>query len=148
MLYIHAKRPENAIKGIDHYFNTYKTKDWFNRQDVKDVILELDNTVAVKDEYLESPIFGGMSPDRLSTTCKGAILLLVTDYPVYATKMGDNAIDFIYRLSQKKDVHIWLHHYMKFPIKMEAIMYDSGLKVHSRREYLIEYDRLRKLGYE
>ena len=58
MLYIHAKRPENAIKGIDHYFNTYKTKDWFNRQDVKDVILELDNTVAVKDEYLESPILG------------------------------------------------------------------------------------------
>mgnify|MGYP000881760675 CR=1 FL=1 len=143
MLYIHIKKPENAIQEIDYYFDNHKTKDWFNRQDVKDVILRLDNTVAVKDEYLESPIFGGMSPERLSTTCKAVILMLVTDRPIYATKCGDNAAELIVEISKKKDLHIWLHHPMRLPDKFDAIIVDSDLEVHTGLDYALEYGRLR-----
>ena len=56
---------DGCIKDPNSYFNLHKKKDWFNRQDIKEVIKEIDNTIAVKDEYLESPIFGGMAPERL-----------------------------------------------------------------------------------
>ena len=47
---------KDCIKDPNSYFNLHKKKEWFNRPDVKEVIKELDNTIAVKDEYLESPI--------------------------------------------------------------------------------------------
>lgn len=47
---------KDCIKEPGKHFNVNKEKDWFNRQDIKDVIYEIDKTVAVKDEYLESPV--------------------------------------------------------------------------------------------
>ena len=92
MLYIHVdeENTKNYIDGVDYFFNTTKQKDWFNDVTVKKIIKDIDNTIAVKDEYLESPIYGGMSPDRLSTGCKALILMLKTDEIIYATRCGDN----------------------------------------------------------
>ena len=75
MLYIYAGNgfKEDCIKNVNGYFNLNKKKEWFNREDVKRIIKGIDNTIAVKDEYLESPIFGGMSPERLSCGCKAVI---------------------------------------------------------------------------
>lgn len=131
MLYIQCKGeiPKDCIINVNSYFNRSKKKDWFNRQDVKDVILGIDNSIAVKDEYIESPVFGGMAPERLSGGCKAVILMLVTDKPIYATKCGDNCIPYIVDIANKKDVHITLHHCMDFPMDLKAIMTDTGEEV-------------------
>ena len=50
---------EDCIKDPGLYFNYHKDRSWFNRDDVRQVIKEIDDTIAVKDEYLESPVFGG-----------------------------------------------------------------------------------------
>lgn len=41
MLNIHVCKdfPEGCLTVIDDYFNRRKKKEWFNRQDVKDIIL-------------------------------------------------------------------------------------------------------------
>lgn len=131
MLYIQCKGeiPKDCIINVNSYFNRNKTRDWFNRQDVKDVIKGIDNSIAVKDEYIESPIFGGMAPERLSGGCKAVILMIVTDKHIYGTKCGDNCIPYILEIAKTKDVHITLHHCMNFPMDMEAIMEDTGEKV-------------------
>ena len=110
MLHIYVKEPKSLIKSVDSWFNRNKTKDWFNRQDVKDVILKIDNTRAVKDEYLESPVFGAISPDKLSTGCKALILMIIQDRPVYATKCGDNCVESIVQIGKGKELYICLHH--------------------------------------
>ena len=56
---------DDCIKAPGLYFNRVKKKEWFNRSDIKQIIKEIDNTIAVKDEYLESPVYGGMSPEIL-----------------------------------------------------------------------------------
>lgn len=134
---------KDCIKDPNSYFNLHKKKDWFNRPDVKEIIKELDNTIAVKDEYLESLIFGGMSPERLSSSCKTVILMYINPLcNVYASRCGDNCAPAIVRLAEKTDVIITLHHMMVFPKKFEAVMLDTGVVVHSRREFYLEYGRI------
>lgn len=135
---------DGCIKDPNSYFNLHKKKDWFNRQDIKEVIKEIDNTIAVKDEYLESPIFGGMAPERLSSGCKAVILLYVNPLcNVYASRCGDNCVPSIVKLAEKTDVIITLHHMMVFPEKFEAVMLDTETAVHSRREFYLEYGRIK-----
>ncbi len=143
MLHIYVNEPAGLIKSVDSWFNRNKKKEWFNRQDVKNVIMKIDNTKAVKDEYLESPVFGAISPDRLSTGCKALILMIIQNRPVYATKCGDNCIDSIIEIANSKELYICLHHPMKFPMKFEAVMEDTDTKVKSRKEFLDEYYKVR-----
>lgn len=145
MLYIYVTGdPEGCIFNVESYFRLKKKKDWFNREDVKKVIYDIDSTIAVKDEYLESPVFGGMAPERLSTGCKAVILMLVTDEMIYATKCGDNCIPSILEIAETKDIRICLHHCMPFPLEFHAIMADSGKEVHVWEEFVDEYYKARR----
>jgi|InofroStandDraft_1065614.scaffolds.fasta_scaffold04915_8 hypothetical protein len=146
MLYIHVGQVEReCIRTIDPYFNRNKSKDWFNRDDVKKIIKNIDLSIAVKDEYIESPVFGGMSPTKLSTGCKAVILMAVLEKPyIYATKCGDNCVPDILEISRNKDVHITLHHIMQFPESgFEAVIAESGKKVCTFGGFVDEYYRIR-----
>ena len=145
MLHIYVHEPNNLIKAVDSFFNRNKSKAWFNRQDVKDIISEIDKTIAVKDEYLESPVFGGMSPDRLSTGCKALILMLVQDRPVYATKCGDNCVPRILEIAKNKELYICIHHALPLPNVFDKVVFEeSGLETTEKWGYLDEYYRLRR----
>lgn len=133
---------DDCVRKISPYFNLYKKKEWFNRPDVKAIIKDIDDTIAVKDEYLESPIFGGMSPEKLSNGCKALILMQVLDVNVYATRCGDNCVNHLLRIASEKDLEITLHHSMKFPDKFEAIMMDTGKEIHSREEFILEFYKI------
>ncbi len=146
MLYIHVGQVEReCIRTIDPYFNRNKSKDWFNRDDVKKIIKNIDLSIAVKDEYIESPVFGGMSPTKLSTGCKAVILMAVLEKPyIYATKCGDNCVPDILEIASNKDVHITLHHIMQFPESgFEAVIAESGKKVCTFGGFVDEYYRIR-----
>lgn len=146
MLYIHVGQVEReCIRTIDPYFNRNKSKDWFNSDDVKKIIKNIDLSIAVKDEYIESPVFGGMSPTKLSTGCKAVILMAVLEKPyIYATKCGDNCVPDILEISRNKDVHITLHHIMQFPESgFEAVIAESGKKVCTFGGFVDEYYRIR-----
>ncbi len=68
MLHIRlGKFTDDCIPDVSEYFNYFKQKSWFSDQFVRDVIYDIDKTVVIKDEYLESPVFGGMAPERLSS---------------------------------------------------------------------------------
>lgn len=132
---------DDCIISIDYYFRQHKKKDWFNREDVKRIIKGIDNTIAVKDEYMESPVFGGMAVERLSTGCKAVILMAVMDnINIYATRCGNNCIPYILEVSKTKDVEITLHHCMRFPEDgWEALIIETGKIVRSREEFVDEY---------
>lgn len=143
MLYIHTKKPEKCIVAVDAYFDHHKKTEWFSNPDVVRVIKEIDNTDVEKGQILVSPVFGYMSPDRLSGGCKAVILMIVQDEAVVrATGCGDNCGSLIVEISKDKDVHIWLQYIMEFPYEMEAIFPESGVHVHNRPEYVKEMVRL------
>lgn len=144
MLYIHVTGCESdCITQVTSYFNLFKKKEWFNNPVVKRIIKNIDKTIAVKDEYLESPVFGGMSPDRLSTGCKAVILMEVLENPnIYATKCGDNCVPDILEIAGRKDITITLHHCMKFPEFFDAYIIETQKEIHSRKEFVFEYYKI------
>lgn len=144
MLKIHVTGYEpDCITQVTSYFNLFKKKEWFRNPVVKRVIKNIDNTIAVKDEYLESPVFGGMAPERLSTGCKAVILMEVLENPnIYATKCGDNCVPDILEIASRKDITITLHHCMKFPEKFNAYIIETDKNITSRREFVHEYYKI------
>ncbi len=42
----------------------------------KQIIHEIDDSTYVTGEYIESPVFGAISPKDLSTGCKAVLILL------------------------------------------------------------------------
>lgn len=106
------------------------------------MIKEIDQTEVVAGEYLKSPIFGGMSPERLSSGVKALILMrMEPDIKIYATCCGDNCSKFIKELSEKQDVNILLHHCMRFPKNVHAFVVETGKEVFSDEEFSAEFYR-------
>lgn len=147
MLYVTTTSPDNLIKSVNSYFNTHKTRDWFNDSLVRKIIKDIDNTIAVKDEYMESPVFGGMAPERLSGGCKAVILMYVQDNPVYATKCGDNCSKSILDVARTKDITIYLKHCLKgWGTDFEATFVETGKVVHSEAEFVLEFYKCKKIS--
>ena len=128
---------KGCIKVPDLYFDLHKEKDWFNRDDVRRIIKDIDDVEVVQDEFLMSKTIGGMSPERLSTGCKTLILIDINPLcNVYASRCGDNWAGYILDLAEKTDVVITLHHLMIFPRDFDAEILDTGEIIHSRKEYV------------
>lgn len=135
----------DCIVAVDKTFNFYKKKEWFEDEIVRRSILEIDKSKVIGGEYIESPVWGGMSPERLSTGCKAVILMQMMENPyIYGTRCGDNCVPLILDIAEIKDVTLLLHHCMHFPeAGFQLIMKDSGKKITTQREFVDEYYRLR-----
>lgn len=145
MLYVRlGDFTDDCIVDVSSYFNIFKEKEWFADPFVREVIRGVDKSEVIGGEYIESPVFGGMSPERLSSGAKALILMkMCPQYVVYATRCGDNCAPFILELAGQQDVTILLHHCMAFPNDIHAIFEESGREVHNYDEFIEEYFKLR-----
>lgn len=130
---------DSVCTTIDSTFNYYKKPEWFDRDNVREVIAGIDKTTVVEGEFLRSPVLGAMSPDRLSTGCKAVILMILNDYKVYATRCGDNCSEYILKAAENKDITIVLHHVMKFKEPFEIYVCESGKTVRTMEEFINEF---------
>jgi hypothetical protein len=136
---------EDCIVQINGYFNATKKKEWFNKPEVKKIIKDIDNSDAIKDEYIESPVYGAIPPQKLSCGCKAVILMEVLENPhIYGTHCGDNCVPDILEISNRKDVILTLHHNMRFPDEFEAYWIEGDKLLHSRKEFLNEFYSFRR----
>lgn len=145
MLYIKVGDfTKDVIVNVNAYFNLMKKKEWFEDQFVRKVIKEIDKSEVISGEYIESPVFGGMSPERLSSGTKALILMRCDpQYTVYATRCGDNCFPFIKELAEIQDVNIMLHHCPTVPEDFTATFVESGVKTKCRKEFVDEYYKIR-----
>ncbi len=76
MIYEKEIRPD-CLTRVTQFFNYKKKKEWFSDPFVRKVIKDIYNCEVVKDEYIESLVWGGIAPERLSTGVKALILMLL-----------------------------------------------------------------------
>ncbi len=135
---------DDCIIDVDAYFNLFKQPIWFTDPFVRLVIKEIDKSEVISDEYIKSPVFGGISPERLSSGTKALILMkMASQFTVYATRCGDNCLPFILQLAEEQDVTILLHHCPKFADNVHAFFVDTGKEVFSDHEFVEEYYKIR-----
>jgi hypothetical protein len=131
---------DDLIYNVRGYFSAQKKRDWFNDPVVKKIIKDIDNSIAVKDEYIESPVLGAIPPDRLSDGCKAVILMQVLDKPhIYGSRCGDNCVPSILDIAESKDITLTLHHAMRFPDKFKAYLVESDEYVYSWYDFKWAY---------
>lgn len=145
MLYVSVgDYTEDCIRRTSAFFDFNKKPEWFEDEFVRHTIRTIDRSEVIMGECIVSPVLGAIAPERLSSGCKGVILLrMLPERSIYATRCGDNCFPLIQELSKMQDVKILLHNCPKMPVDIEATFVESGKEVHNRREFVEEYYRLR-----
>lgn len=139
MLRIYFGEKENSVYNTSVFFkNRYEGK-WLLDDFAKEVIFDVDHSVVVDENCIDSPVLGMISPLNLSGGVK--TLLLMKNYPGFvfnASNCGDNCAKWILKLAEEKNFTIELFHVMDFgnePFEIR-VLNDKKLVVHNMNELL------------
>ena len=115
MLNIYFGDMSDSIYNTNVYFNnTYKDK-WITTPLAKEIIKAVDNSEVIDEKTILSPVFGNMSPKKLSGGVKTLLLIAYDHSKVFnASTCGDNCAEWILQMAEKKKVVINLRHLMDF----------------------------------
>lgn len=125
MLHIYFGDMPDAIYNTSVYFNNTYKDSWITDQMTKDMIKAVDNSDVIDAKTIMSPIFGNMSPKKLSNGVKTLILISFDRKKVFnASTCGDNCAEWILRMAKERKVVIKLRHLMDFgsePFKIKIM---------------------------
>ena len=106
----------DAIYNTNIYFNnTYKDR-WITTPLAKEIIKAVDKSEVIDARTIMSPVFGAMSPKKLSGGAK-TLLLIAYDRSgkiFNASTCGDNCAKWILKIAENKKIEINLRHLMDF----------------------------------
>ena len=118
MLNIYFGEMPEAIYNTNVYFNNTYKDSWITNQLTKDIIKAVDKSDVIDENTIMSPLFGNMSPKRLSGGVKTLILIAFDKEKIFnASTCGDNCAEWILKIAEKRKVIINLHHLMDFGSK-------------------------------
>ena len=105
----------NAIYNTNIYFNkTYKDR-WITKSLSKETIKDVDKSEVIDERTICSPVFGNISPKKLSGGVKTLLLIAYDNSKVFnASTCGDNCAEWILKIAENKKVVINLRHLMDF----------------------------------
>ena len=115
MLNIYFGEMSKAIYNTSVYFNNTYKDSWITEPLTKDIINAVDNSDVIDEKTILSPIFGNMSPKKLSGGVKTLLLISFDRKNVFnASTCGDNCAEWILKIAKDRKVVINLHHLMDF----------------------------------
>lgn len=107
MLYVlFGERLDDTIFPTSVYFNNVYENEWFNDEDVKQIVRDIDKS-ELNGLCVLSPFLGSIPVEKLSGGAKGLILMLKEDNFISdLISYGNNCEDWIIRISNKKDITV------------------------------------------
>lgn len=115
MLNVYFGDMPDVIYNTNVYFNnTYKDK-WIVNPLSKEMIKAVDNSDVIDERTILSPIFGNMSPKKLSGGVKTLMFIAFDKSKIFnASTCGDNCAEWILKIAEERKVVINLRHLMDF----------------------------------
>lgn len=142
MLKIVFGEVENSVYHPPTYFDNQYEDEWIIDPLSVSMIKDIDKSDVIGAHLIESPVLGPISPKEISGGVKTLILMAFdeTGKIFNASACGDNCAKWIVEIGRRKDLTINLHHVMDFRSvpEFEALMFNTGVIVHSHGEYLEE----------
>lgn len=126
MLRITFNENKNTQYRVDDVFKSLFIPDWLEDSLVKEMVEDVDKSKVLSPYCIQSPVLGQISPYMLSGGVKALILMLKTDYEIWASACGDNCAKWILEIANKKDLTICLENYMDFGEDFDFYCIDSG----------------------
>ena len=143
MLSIYFGEMQDAIYNTNVYFNNTYKDSWITKPLSVDMIKAVDKSDVVDSRTIQSPVFGNMSPKKLSGGVKTLMLIAYDKSKVFnASTCGDNCAEWILKIAEKQKVVINLHHLMDFGKKDFKIkILNTGKTVKNMGELVEEAGR-------
>lgn len=115
MLNVYFGDMPEVIYNTNVYFNnTYKDK-WIVHPLSREMIKAVDSSDVIDERTILSPIFGNISPKKLSGGVKTLMLIAFDKTKIFnASTCGDNCAEWILRISEDRKTVINLRHLMDF----------------------------------
>lgn len=144
MLNIYFGEMDDSIYDTNIYFNNSYKDAWITKDFAKLVVKDVDKSEVIDARTIKSPIFGTMSPKKLSGGTK-TVLLVAFDRSgnvFNASTCGDNCAKWLLKIAEKNKVVINLNHLMDFgkgEFKIKVI--NTGAIIHNMAELVSEAGR-------
>lgn len=125
MLHILYGRRTDVINDTNLYFRNSYYEPWLEKEESKQMIKDIDNSILESPNLVISPILGAISPRDLSGGVKA--LILVSNEPdkmFNITSCGENCASWLLKLAEDRDIYVNLRYMMNFgkgPFKIEVM---------------------------
>lgn len=148
MIRITFHENEKTVYDVDAVFKSLFDAEWLNDALVKEMILDVDKSEVQSPYCIMSPIFGQIAPSMISGGVKALILMLKTDYQIWASACGDNCAKWILKIAEEKEaqgkeLEICLEHYMDFgweeDVDFKFFCLDTNRVEESYEDYTSEH---------
>ncbi|MBP1566495.1 MAG: DUF4869 domain-containing protein [Oscillospiraceae bacterium] len=115
MLNVYFGDMPDTIYNTNIYFNNTYKDSWITKPLSREIIQAVDHSEVIDEKTIASPVFGNMSPKKLSGGVKTLLLIAYDKTKVFnASTCGDNCAEWILRIANDKKVIINLRHLMDF----------------------------------
>lgn len=115
MLNVYFGDMPDAIYNTNIYFNNTYKDSWITKPLSREIIQAVDHSEVIDEKTIASPVFGNMSPKKLSGGVKTLLLIAYDKTKVFnASTCGDNCAEWILRIAEGQKVVINLRHLMDF----------------------------------
>ena len=120
MLNVYFGDMPDAIYNTNVYFNNTYKDSWITNPLSKEMIKAVDKSDVIDERTISSPVFGNMSPKKLSGGVKTLLLIANNPNKIFnASTCGDNCAEWILKIAKMKEerhqkVVINLRHLMDF----------------------------------
>lgn len=139
MLNIYLGNMEEAIYHPPVYFDNQYEDEWITSDLAKAMIKDVDNSVVISANLIDSPVLGTISVRQLSGGVKTLLLLAFDESgKVFnASACGDNCAKWILKIAEQKDLTINLRHIMDFGnASFSAKILNRDIIVHDMKEFI------------
>ena len=105
----------DAIYNTNVFFNNTYKDSWITKPLSRQIIQSVDHSEVIDEKTIASPVFGNMSPKKLSGGVKTLLLIAYDKTRVFnASTCGDNCTEWILKIADERKVVINLRHLMDF----------------------------------
>ena len=105
----------DAIYNTNVFFNNTYKDSWITKPLSRQIIQSVDHSEVIDEKTISSPVFGNMSPKKLSGGVKTLLLIAYDKTRVFnASTCGDNCAEWILKIADERKVVINLRHLMDF----------------------------------
>lgn len=140
MLNVYFGDMPEAIYNTNIYFNNTYKDNWITKQLSIEMIKAVDHSDVIDEKTIYSPIFGNMSPKKLSGGVKTLMLIAYDRTKVFnASTCGDNCAEWILKIAEKRKIVINLRHLMDFETgEFKIKVLNTGKIVKNMGELVLE----------
>lgn len=105
----------NVIYNTNVYFNNTYKDNWITKPFSIEMIKAVDNSEVIDEKTIFSPVFGNISPKKLSGGVKTLLLIANDKSKIFnASTCGDNCAEWILKIAEGHKIEINLLHLMDF----------------------------------